>query len=925
MAKMRVHELAKELNIKSQEIIDALSTTEYAVKSASSGLEDDAQKVVRSKFTKKDAAPKAAPKAEEKAAPAPKAEEKKSTPKTEEKKAEDGKERPKKKSSISAVFNAQYSKQSRRPGQGGNGNNRGNNRGPRRDRDNNGSRPEQHSIIRPRPVGERAMRPISERTANNVDEFEQTRPAKAQGSDKPRQQNNNRPNDRNDRNNRPNGERNDRGNRPSGDRNDRGNRPNGERNDRGNRNGFGGNRPSGDRNDCNNRGGDRNDRNNRGRLDKEINRFNKESAAAAPDDVRGKESRSNDRRNNNNNRRQEHDKLGGKRQENYVNLEKHGGKKKPQQQPQKPKEDEDVIKTITLPEKMTIRELADRMKVQPSVIVKKLFMKGQMVTVNQEVDFDAAEEIALEFNYICEPEEKVDVIAELLKEDEENPEDMVARPPVVCVMGHVDHGKTSLLDAIRSTRVTDREAGGITQHIGASVVSINGQNITFLDTPGHEAFTAMRMRGANSTDIAILVVAADDGVMPQTVEAINHAKAAGVEIIVAVNKIDKPSANIEKVKQELSEYELIPEDWGGSTIFCPVSAHTKEGIDNLLEMILLTAEVLELKANPNRNARGLVIEAQLDKGRGAVATVLVQKGTLHVGDSIACGSSYGKVRAMIDDKGARVKKAIPSTPVEILGLNSVPAAGETFVVCDSDKEAKAFADTYISEEKNRLIEDTKAKMSLDDLFSQIQSGNMKELDLIVKADVQGSVEAVKQSLVKLSNEEVVVKVIHGGVGAINESDVILASASNAIIIGFNVRPDPVAKVTADNEGVDIRLYKVIYNAIEDVEAAMKGMLDPVFEEKVIGHAEIRQIFKASGVGNIAGSYVLDGVMERGCKVRISREGEQIFEGDLASLKRFKDDVKEVKTGYECGLVFEGFNDIQEFDQVEAYKMVEVTR
>ena len=925
MAKMRVHELAKELNIKSQEIIDALSTTEYAVKSASSGLEDDAQKVVRSKFTKKDDAPKAAPKAEEKAAPAPKAEEKKSTPKTEEKKAEDGKERPKKKSSISAVFNAQYSKQSRRPGQGGNGNNRGNNRGPRRDRDNNGSRPEQHSIIRPRPVGERAMRPISERTANNVDEFEQTRPAKAQGSDKPRQQNNNRPNDRNDRNNRPNGERNDRGNRPSGDRNDRGNRPNGERNDRGNRNGFGGNRPSGDRNDRNNRGGDRNDRNNRGRLDKEINRFNKESAAAAPDDVRGKESRSNDRRNNNNNRRQEHDKLGGKRQENYVNLEKHGGKKKPQQQPQKPKEDEDVIKTITLPEKMTIRELADRMKVQPSVIVKKLFMKGQMVTVNQEVDFDAAEEIALEFNYICEPEEKVDVIAELLKEDEENPEDMVAHPPVVCVMGHVDHGKTSLLDAIRSTRVTDREAGGITQHIGASVVSINGQNITFLDTPGHEAFTAMRMRGANSTDIAILVVAADDGVMPQTVEAINHAKAAGVEIIVAVNKIDKPSANIEKVKQELSEYELIPEDWGGSTIFCPVSAHTKEGIDNLLEMILLTAEVLELKANPNRNARGLVIEAQLDKGRGAVATVLVQKGTLHVGDSIACGSSYGKVRAMIDDKGARVKKAIPSTPVEILGLNSVPAAGETFVVCDSDKEAKAFADTYISEEKNRLIEDTKAKMSLDDLFSQIQSGNMKELDLIVKADVQGSVEAVKQSLVKLSNEEVVVKVIHGGVGAINESDVILASASNAIIIGFNVRPDPVAKVTADNEGVDIRLYKVIYNAIEDVEAAMKGMLDPVFEEKVIGHAEIRQIFKASGVGNIAGSYVLDGVMERGCKVRISREGEQIFEGDLASLKRFKDDVKEVKTGYECGLVFEGFNDIQEFDQVEAYKMVEVPR
>ena len=586
---------------------------------------------------------------------------------------------------------------------------------------------------------------------------------------------------------------------------------------------------------------------------------------------------------------------------------------------------EEQIKQITIPEVLTIQELADAMKIQPSVIVKKLFMQGKIVTVNQEIDYETAEEIALEFDVLCEKEEVVDVIEELLKEDEEDEKKMKKRPPVVCVMGHVDHGKTSLLDKIRDTHVIAGEAGGITQHIGASVVEINGEKITFLDTPGHEAFTAMRMRGANSTDIAILVVAADDGVMPQTIEAINHAKAAGVEIIVAVNKIDKPSANIEKVKQELSEYELITEDWGGSTIFCPVSAHTKEGIDNLLEMILLTAEVMELKANPNRNARGLVIEAQLDKGRGAVATVLVQKGTLHVGDSIACGSSYGKVRAMIDDKGQRVKKATPSTPVEILGLNSVPAAGETFVVCDSDKEAKSFADTYISEEKNRLIEDTKAKMSLDDLFSQIQSGNMKELDIIVKADVQGSVEAVKQSLVKLSNEEVVVKVIHGGVGAINESDVILASASNAIIIGFNVRPDPIAKVTADNEGVDIRLYKVIYNAIEDVEAAMKGMLDPVFEEKVIGHAEIRQIFKASGVGNIAGSYVLDGVMERGCKVRISREGEQIFEGDLASLKRFKDDVKEVKAGYECGLVFEGFNDIQELDQVEAYKMVEVPR
>ena len=607
--------------------------------------------------------------------------------------------------------------------------------------------------------------------------------------------------------------------------------------------------------------------------------------------------------------------------------------KKERKKHNRPKKEEPVEETIVIPEgstaitvPITVAGFCEQLEISTAKVIMALMKLGIMANINQNLDEMTVEILAAELGIdVTVTNVEEDLVEEGIEDFEDKEEDLKPRPPIITVMGHVDHGKTSLLDAIRQTRVTDREAGGITQHIGASVVSINGQNITFLDTPGHEAFTAMRMRGANSTDIAILVVAADDGVMPQTVEAINHAKAAGVEIIVAVNKIDKPSANIDKVKQELSEYELIPEDWGGSTIFCPVSAHTKEGIDNLLEMILLTAEVLELKANPDRNARGLVIEAQLDRGRGAVATVLVQKGTLHVGDPIACGSSYGKVRAMIDDKGRRVKEAKPSTPVEILGLNSVPSAGETFVACDSEKEAKAFSDTYISEEKNKLIEDTKAKMSLDDLFSQIQSGNMKELDIIVKADVQGSVEAVKQSLVNLSNEEVVVKVIHGGVGAINESDVILASASNAIIIGFNVRPDPVAKATADREGVDIRLYKVIYNAIEDVSAAMKGMLDPVFEEKVIGHAEIRQIFKASGVGNIAGSYVLDGFMERGCRVRISREGEQIFEGDLASLKRFKDDVKEVKTGYECGLVFQDFNDVKEEDKVEAYIMVEVPR
>ena len=592
-----------------------------------------------------------------------------------------------------------------------------------------------------------------------------------------------------------------------------------------------------------------------------------------------------------------------------------------------PKEEkkEEKIKQIVIPEVLTIKELADKMKIVPSVIVKKLFLQGKVVTVNQEIDYDTAEEIAMEFEVLCEKEEVVDVIEELLKEEEEDENMMVKRPPVVCVMGHVDHGKTSLLDAIRHSNVIDREAGGITQHIGAYVVEANGEKITFLDTPGHEAFTAMRMRGASSTDIAILVVAADDGVMPQTVEAINHAKAAGIEIIVAINKIDKPSANIERVKQELTEDELIPEDWGGSTIFVPVSAHTKDGIPELLEMVLLTAEVMELKANPNRAARGLVIEAELDKGKGSVATVLVQKGTLHVGDAIAAGSAHGRVRAMMDDKGRRVKEAGPSQPVEILGLNDVPNAGEVFVGCDSEKDARSFAETFIAQNKVKLLDETKSRMSLDDLFSQIQEGNLKELNIIVKADVQGSVEAIKQSLLKLSNDEVVIKIIHGGVGAINESDVSLASASNAIIIGFNVRPDATAKEIADREGVDLRLYRVIYNAIEDVEAAMKGMLDPVFEEKILGHAEVRQTFKASGVGTIAGSYVQDGIFERNCSVRLIRDGIVVFDGPLASLKRFKDDVKEVRAGYECGFVFENYNDIKEGDQVEAYKMVETER
>ena len=622
----------------------------------------------------------------------------------------------------------------------------------------------------------------------------------------------------------------------------------------------------------------------------------------------------NTRNNNNNNNRF-----------NNNNNRNNNNNKNHQPAPKKQEPVEPVIKTIKLPEVLTVGELASKIKVPVAQLIKKMFMAGKMYNVNSDLPFDEAADIALEYNFIAEEEEKVDVIEELLREEEEDEADMTSRPPVVCVMGHVDHGKTSLLDAIRNSDVTAGEAGGITQHIGASVVSINGQKITFLDTPGHEAFTAMRMRGAQSTDIAILVVAADDGVMPQTVEAINHAKAAGIEIIVAINKIDKESANIDRVKQELMEYELVPEDWGGSTIFCPVSAHTKEGIDNLLEMIILTAEILELKANKNRKARGIVIEAQLDKGRGSVATILVQKGTLHVGDCLAIGDVHGKVRAMFDDKGRKVKEATPSMPVEVLGLNGVPNSGEIVIATENEKEARTISEAFINRGKEKLIADTKQRMSLDDLYNRIQEGNVKDLNLIIKADVQGSVEAVKQSLLKLSNEEVVIKIVHAGVGAINESDVILASASNAIIIGFNVRPDNMAREIADREKVDVRLYRVIYQAIEDVEAAMKGMLDPIYEEKVIGHAEIRQTYKASGVGTIAGSYVLDGMITKASKARVTRDGELIYEGPLASLKRFKDDAKEVKAGYECGIVLEKFNDIKELDQIEAYIMVEVPR
>lgn len=596
-----------------------------------------------------------------------------------------------------------------------------------------------------------------------------------------------------------------------------------------------------------------------------------------------------------------------------------GAFQKPEPKLERP---EDEIKSIIIPEMITIKDLAAKLKMQPAVIVKKLFLSGKIVTVNTELTYEEAENIAVEYDILCEKEVKVDVIAELLKEEEEDPNSLVTRPPVVVVMGHVDHGKTSILDTIRNTNVIAKEAGGITQHIGAYQVKVKDRLITFLDTPGHEAFTAMRLRGAKSTDIAILVVAADDGVKPQTVEAINHAKAANVEIIVAINKIDKPEANIERVKQQLSEYELVPADWGGQTTYCEVSAKKNIGIENLLEMILLTADVMDLKANPNRNARGIVIESLLDKGKGPVARILVQKGTLHIGDYVAMGRSFGKVRAMTDANGNRLKVALPSTPVEILGLNDVPQAGDTFVCFDDEKGARSFAETFVAENKIKLVEESKHKVTLDALFDQIKAGELKELNIVLKADVAGSSEAIKNSLEKLSNDEVVVKVIHEGVGNINESDVTLASASNAIIIGFNVKPEANTKSIIEREKVDLRLYNIIYNAIDDVEKAMKGMLAPVFEENIIGNLTVRQIFKASSVGSIAGSFVNDGEIRRNAKVRVKRGDKVIFDGPILSLKRFKDEAKEVKAGFECGVVLDGFSDYQVDDTMEVYVVEE---
>jgi translation initiation factor IF-2 len=991
MANMRVHELAKELNISSKDITDMLSSNEKKY-TAMSGLGENEINNVKSRFKAKAVADNNTVKTEPKKAEERnvkvaekinKTEENKINTETKEQtKPDDAKASAEKKNvaqdgdkkHISQVYFPQNSQKSdnrdrnnnRRDNNGGyrnNDRNRDGNNGYRNnDRNGYGNRDNRDGNNGYRNNDRNGYGNRDNRDGNNNGYRNNDRNGYGNRDNRDGNNNGYRNNDRNGYGNRDNRDGNNNGYR-NNDRNGYGNRDNRDGNNNGyrnrdnrdgNNNGYRNNDRNGygnrDNRDGNNNGYRNNDRNGYGNRDnKDGNngyrnndrngnnngrsgrdgqgfsgaRRNDRTASAPKEDFifetkpdsRRPDSRKNDSRKNDRKKDNE-----AKENLKFANS-KH--EKKPVPKPEK--KEEETIKQLVLPDTLTIKELADKMKVQPSAIVKKLFLQGKVVTINQEVDYDTAEEIALEFNCICDHEVKVDVIAELLKEDEEDESKMVPRPPVVCVMGHVDHGKTSLLDAIRETHVTDKESGGITQKIGAYMVDVNGQKITFLDTPGHEAFTAMRMRGAQATDIAILVVAADDGVMPQTIEAINHAKAAGVEIIVAVNKIDKPNANIEKVKQELTEYELIAEDWGGSTTFVPVSAHTKEGIDELLEMILLTAEVNELKANPDRKARGIVIEAELDKGRGPVATILVQKGTLRVGDAVAAGSCYGKIRAMIDDKGRRVKEATPSMPVEILGLNDVPNAGEIIMATDNEKEARNIADTFIAEGKKKLLDDTKHKVSLDALFEQIQAGNMKELDLIIKADVQGSVEAVKQSLVKLSNEEVIVKVIHGGVGNINESDVVLASASNAIIIGFNVKPDNQARIVAEREKVDLRLYSVIYNAIEDVEAALKGMLEPIYEEKIIGHAEIRQIFKASGVGNIAGAIVTEGRITRDSVVRITRDKEQIYEGPIATLKHFKDDVKEVKAGSECGMVFENFGQIQEGDLVEAHIMVEVPR
>ena len=904
MSKIRVHELAKELNKSSKDVIYALKGHGVDVESHMSTISSENADKIRKFFTQSAAKP---------------------AQKQETKPAQDNRNAaPRRNNNVQGGMDSRgnYSTPSR-----DNGSRDGQNRGYNRDGQNrNGGRDGQNRSFNRDGNGQNR--------SFNRDGNGQNRSFNRDGNGQNRSFNRDG-NGQNRSFNRDGNGQNRSFNRDGNGQNRSFNRDGNGQNRSFNRDGNGQNRSFNRDGNGQNRNGSRDNRGQGGRNGGRDGKFNLDSAINK-EVVMTKDTTRENRRNykdnkDRDNRRDDRDFEGrntsrnGKNNNKNNNNNKNTMRKKPVNAQPKPEPVVEKVTSIELPETVTIKELADKMKIPAAQIIKKLFLEGKMLNVNSDITYDEAEEIALEYDILCEHEVVVDVIEEMLKEEEENEEDLQPRPPVVCVMGHVDHGKTSILDAIRKTSVTSGEAGGITQHIGAYVVEVSGQKITFLDTPGHEAFTAMRLRGAQSTDIAILVVAADDGVMPQTIEAINHAKAAEIDIIVAINKIDKPSANIDRVKQELTEYGLIAEDWGGTTIMVPVSAHTGEGLQDLLDMILLDAEVKELKANPNRKGRGLILEAQLDKGRGPVATVLVQKGTLNVGDNVTVGTAFGKIRAMIDDKGRRVKKAGPSTPVEILGLNEVPQAGEVFIATDTEKEARAMAETFIATKREKMLADTKSKLSLDGLFDQIQAGQIKDLNIIVKADVQGSVEAVKQSLAKLSNDEVAVKVIHGGVGAINESDVTLASASNAIIIGFNVRPDNQAKIIAEQEKVDLRLYRVIYNAIEDIEAAMKGMLEPTFEEKIIGHAEVRQTYKVSGVGTIIGGYVQDGKIVRNCKVRLLRDNVVIHEGELASLKRFKDDVKEVNSGYECGMSFEKYNDIKEGDQIEAFVMEEVPR
>lgn len=864
MSKKRIRDLSKELNVENKQIIDFLSRNGYESKTPASGLDDAGIELVTKHFKNRSAqAPKEAPvkAAEISAKPAAKESHKKAEPK----KADAHKsEAPKGEAKQSDGQKPAHKQEARRAEQGQKPNtNKGNNG----NRNNDGNRNNE---------GRQDSRNQQNQKHGNRQEQ--------------RQDNRNQDNRRQDN--------------KGQDRNDRNNRHGDKKNEGGNRN-------------------EHQDRNRNDHNDRKNNRDNRNS---------NKEGRNNrdGGRDNNNDRRNKKDKKnrGGNRPQSLLstslakskNRVKQRNEQNRQHKEEEKRKAEAMIAThIEIGQTLTVKELAEAMGREVSEIIKKLMLLGVMATINQEIDFDTASIVAEEFGVTVSeaaPEEDPTEIVEV----EDSPESLQPRPPVVTIMGHVDHGKTSLLDVIRQTNVTASEAGGITQHIGAYMVRYKGNKITFLDTPGHEAFTAMRLRGAQSTDIAVLVVAADDGVMPQTIEAINHAKSANVPIIVAINKMDKPGANPDHVKQQLAQHGLLPEEWGGDVIMVPVSAKQRQGIDDLLENILLVAEVMELKANPNRNAQGVVIEAKLDKGRGPVCTVLVQKGSLRVGDNIIAGVAYGKVRAMTNERGEKVKVARPSMPVEVLGLSDVPQAGEIMNAVD-DNEARVIAEKRV--EKQRLAEmGTSHKVTLDDIFNQIQQGELKDLNIIIKADVQGSVEALRQSLEAIKNPEVRIVIVHAAVGAINESDVMLASASNAIIIGFNVRPDAVVRKAAEKESVDLRTYRVIYDAINDVESAMRGMLTPEFKEVILGRAEVRQVI-STPKAIVAGSYVTEGVITNKSEIRLIRDGVVVHEGHVDSLRRFKDEVKEVKSSFECGISIERYRDIKEGDIIEAFTMEEI--